>query len=634
MLNNKHNDFTRILLESLGDKWWSPVLGDSLFSDPSKTTLELLADQGLFPDAENTRSVKDRYKFLCPLPGHGGDSNPSFWVHSDGIRWKCFPCGEGGGPARLVQLLGRGPIPRMPKAQQPLKPKTVKKEKEHPSGCTLAQLAEGKCLPVVLLREMGWYDCDYYGIPAVAMPYANSTQIRVAVSGKGARFKWLTGGNSHNAKEMYVVEPERPIPGNRTVLVAEGTTDCAAARHMGLRMPVRGLPGTGTWSEKTGTAQRWAKELSAWDVVVVWQEPGDAGQKLVKAMARLIPDLRVINAEITGVKDPCELLAQVGEDIEGARDWLEGLIEEAEPYLPAPEEEDVLFRVVRGFGIYSKKDKTFSAASNPWKPRKRDNTRPSALWDFCCETFPDPPGVEPKVKSHILYSAVEGQALVCDLRSPTWLNPANAAFKKRKFLFHGTRKLSAFDALYVKNVAVDDWSEQSHEAVTKAIERAGGQYLAFDNQLSRGCWRYLSTVPLDDFDPLGDLSGWLVSVLNGIRVPDSIPKGRRFRPIRGTQALTKGCDAPVDEDRGKYEVVAVSEEKTDWNLLEAELRAAGRVYEQVDPVYRAQHRWGIRFAANSLEEVQEFALGFGGVYQLRRRGKKSAEEQLAVEVGL
>jgi hypothetical protein len=85
---------------------------------------------------------------------------------------------------------------------------------------------------------------------------------------------------------------------------------------------------------------------------------------------------------------------------------------------------------------------------------------------------------------------------------------------------------------------------------------------------------------------------------------------------------------------GKYAVVAVSEEATDWNLLEAELRAAGRIYEQVDPVYRAQHRWGIRFAANSLEEVQEFALGFGGVYQLRRRGKESTEERTAAGVGL
>lgn len=89
----------------LGNNWWSPVLGDLLFPQSPKTTLELLADRSIFPDVENSRSIKDRYKFRCPLPGHGGDTDPSFWVHSDGIRWKCFPCGEGGGPGKLIELL-------------------------------------------------------------------------------------------------------------------------------------------------------------------------------------------------------------------------------------------------------------------------------------------------------------------------------------------------------------------------------------------------------------------------------------------------------------------------------------------------------------------------------------------------
>jgi hypothetical protein len=109
---------------------------------------------------------------------------------------------------------------------------------------------------------------------------------------------------------------------------------------------------------------------------------------------------------------------------------------------------------VEGISIYIKKD----------SKRKGDNTRPSALWDFACRTFPDPPGVKPRVKSHILYSDKEKRALVCDLRSNTWQNPANAAYRKRKTYYHLTRKLSMFEGLWHTSVAADDWNENSHDA--------------------------------------------------------------------------------------------------------------------------------------------------------------------------
>jgi CHC2 zinc finger len=574
----------------------------------AQDTLGSLAEAGIFSDKENPNSERDRYRVLCPFHN---DREPSLSIHANGLVWKCFAsCGKGG-PQQMREMLDGDLVPRI--SQVPKQPKPAAKRGDYPTGCTSAQLSEAKGLPTWLMREWGWADDKWHGIRAIRIPYSNgSVRYRVDLQGK-QRFRWEKG----STPGLYGID--RLSEADKVVLVVEGETDTLAASLMGIQ--AIGVPGASSWKPE------WAKALECRDLVV-WREPDTGGQNLVDRVAKDIPNLRFIDAKATGVGDLCDLLTQVGEDIDRAQDWLMGLIEEAPRYYPALEEdEDVLFKVDRESTLYYKKDKR-------WKPRKRDNTRPSALWEFCYETFPDPPGVEPKVKSHILYSAAEGQALVCDLRSTTWLNPANAAFKKRKFLYHGTRKLSRFDALYMKYVPVDDWSEKFHDAKTKAIDRAGGLYLAFDNRLSRGYWAYLSTVPIDGFTQLEDLSGWLVGVLSGIRVPNSIPKGHRFRPIRGTRVLTKGCDAPVDEDRGKYAAVAVSEEATDWNLLEAELRAAGRIYEQVDPVYRAQHCWGIRFAANSLEEVQEFALGFGGVYQLRRRGKESTEERTAAGVGL
>ena len=263
---------------------------------------------------------------------------------------------------------------------------------------------------------------------------------------------------------------------------------------------------------------------------------------------------------------------------------------------------------VEGISIYIKKD----------SKRKGDNTRPSALWDFACRTFPDPPGVNPRVKSHILYPDKEKRALVCDLRSNTWQNPANAAYRKRKTYYHLTRKLSMFEGLWHTSVAADDWNENSHDALTKRIERAGGMYLAFNNMESHGTWEYLSTVPLAGFDPVKDLSTLLIRMLKGIRAPDDMPKGNRFRPIRGTQELTKGTDAPVDDDRGKYQIVAESDQPTDWAAVEADLRERGIPYEEIAPVYRAQHGGGIAFAARNLQEVRDFAVGFGQLYKLRK----------------
>ena len=118
-------------------------------SPESGTTLELLAARGIFYHIENPRSVKDRYKFLCPLPGHANDTHPLFSVHADGVRWKCFPCGEGGGPRKLIELLGGDPIPRMPKNNSSHhKSKPAPRQKKRPTGCTLEQLSQAKSLPL------------------------------------------------------------------------------------------------------------------------------------------------------------------------------------------------------------------------------------------------------------------------------------------------------------------------------------------------------------------------------------------------------------------------------------------------------------------------------------------------------
>ena len=107
------------------------------------STVELLSDRGIYPARENTRSVKDHYEYLCPLPGHS-DTDPSFRVHADGIRWYCFACGKGGGPATLLTLLTGPDLPSPVRPPKVAKPKIRKQPVL--DGCTLKELTQARGL--------------------------------------------------------------------------------------------------------------------------------------------------------------------------------------------------------------------------------------------------------------------------------------------------------------------------------------------------------------------------------------------------------------------------------------------------------------------------------------------------------
>jgi hypothetical protein len=267
---------------------------------------------------------------------------------------------------------------------------------------------------------------------------------------------------------------------------------------------------------------------------------------------------------------------------------------------------------------------TYRKEDIPFKSRKKGNLRPSSTWDFCCETFPYPTGVRPKVKSAVMLNPVEGQAIIGDLYSNTWLNRANECFKRRSLLFNLIRTFAKQDT-FTRCVAADDWGEAKHESITKAVERAGGKYYSVDNLVSRGCWVYLSGVAAPGFEPVAPegLVPFLVDAVKGIRVPVRLEPGKRFRPTRASRALTKVIDeASVDEDRDKFQLLAMKEEETDYPLVEATLREAGLRYEYIAPVYRAMPWQCLRVhvgTAFPFEQLLDLLVGLG--YSPRRKRK-------------
>jgi hypothetical protein len=567
----------------------STLTGAGIPYQAEATTLELLAERGIYPATEHPRSIKDRYKFLCPLPGHANDTHPSFSTHSDGIQWHCFPCGEGGGPAKLIELLGNGSTAPRPKSVK----KPAKEAKELLQGTTLTQLAEAKDLPIEHLKQLGWYDTNWYGTPAVGIPYSNSAlRYRVGLTGK-QRFRWHKG----SAPDLY--GKDRIQGTDKTILLVEGETDTAAGLLLGI--PTVGIPGVGTWEPS------WRKGISDKDVVL-WKEPGTAAQKLADVVAQDIPHLRIIEA-LPGIKDICELLGQAGD---GAEDMLRELIAEAQPYYPEEEEDQ------EGVTIIVKRNKPFNY-----------NRDKSLLWQAAQEYFPLPFGIKPWTYGAGLYNERDQKALAGDFISSSWLNPANAQHKRQRLFFNILPRING-PQLYVLRAPVDDWSPSFHETIKqrihRAMQKADGDdlgWLWINNALDRGYYLYLTNAPDTlGFEQLDEgVEALLVDALIAIHPPKWEKGSGKFHPYGGSSNWTTKAESTGEENKGVWKLLAVKKQPTDYVALEAECIVEGVWHEATRPYWRGQIGDGLEMSLSIEEATQLFS---GASYDLTRKGRGSA----------
>ena len=235
----------------------------------------------------------------------------------------------------------------------------------------------------------------------------------------------------------------------------------------------------------------------------------------------------------------------------------------------------------------------------------------STAWSDAVADFPYPKGVKPLTKSTVLYSARTRQMAVVDLLSNSWRNLINAQFKRRKARFNMLPKLRRQE-VYCWRVAIDDWTPQGHKTMKQKLARVGAEFLWFDNGLRRGYYLYLSNVQIKGWEPVTDVVPVLVDALKAISPPGRDEDVPRFRPYGGSRGWAGGAMAPVEDDAGRWHVIAQSDSPTDWIQVEAELAASGIRYEQVEE-YWQRSQWGPGIVADFLSEQEalDFVVSIG-----------------------
>ena len=230
-----------------------------------------------------TKKTGKTLAFRCP---RHNDSTASAWLGDH--QWGCSACGFTEHFDSLAETLG------------------VTLPDESKRGLTLTEYADRKGLSLSALQAAGVHErMGKFGDTLVAMPYRDA-------DGKVLRTKLRTLKGTFWDKDgegapLYGQDVLAQALGTDPVIIVEGESDCHAGWQRGLC--VVGLPGASQWrTEYT--------PLLTGRTVYVWQEPDEGGATLVSAIAKDIPQARVIrDVRVNGepVKDLCDLHQRVVE---------------------------------------------------------------------------------------------------------------------------------------------------------------------------------------------------------------------------------------------------------------------------------------------------------------------------------
>src|SRR5262249_50393206 len=171
----------------------------------------------------------------------------------------------------------------------------------HPPGCTLAQYAKAKGLPVAFLEALGLRELRRDGAPAIAIPYRDqagrdvATRLRLALTGS-TRFRWQKKGSKPC---LYGLDRLAEIRTKGYVVLVEGESDPHTLWYHGIQ--ALGIPGATSWKEE------WAALLSDIPHLYVVVEADAGGQAVLSWLAASRIRERVSLIDIGPHKAPSSL---------------------------------------------------------------------------------------------------------------------------------------------------------------------------------------------------------------------------------------------------------------------------------------------------------------------------------------
>lgn len=236
--------------------------------------------------------------FVACCPAHD-DKEPSLSLDTGDNGKILLKCHAGCTFEEIVNALGLKPADLMGGGNNTPSNNTATAQLP---GCTLAEYAELKKLPVSFLQEVGCRDASYMSIRAVRISYRDVTGEEISVQFRVALRKGEHGDTRFRRRKgdkacLYGLWRLNPKPEH--IVLVEGPSDCHTLWFHDIS--ALGMPSASSFKEE------WSDSLDGIPVIYVVIEPDKGGETVKKWLAKSKLRKRVRLISLGEYKDPSGL---------------------------------------------------------------------------------------------------------------------------------------------------------------------------------------------------------------------------------------------------------------------------------------------------------------------------------------